>query len=136
MKTTLDSVDIVYGWLSPTVFSNSLSGEVYKHKRPIGSKKEDVVIESLGILNLDLQTSIINVNVHVPDMVITENGATETQADHVRLKALAASIQPYLEKFGSDYNFNIQQQILFEDAEAGEHYINFRIEFYSINILN
>lgn len=136
MKTTLDIVDIVYGWLSPTVFSDSLSGEVYKHKRPINSKKEDVVIEALASLNLDFQTSIVNVNIHVPDLIISQNNAQESQADHVRLKQLATSIQPYLNKWADNTGFDIQQQILVEDPDAGQHYINFRLNFYSLNILN
>lgn len=114
-----------------------LSGDVYKHKRPVGSTKEDTVIEALANINLDLQVSIVNVNIHVPDLVIAANGAQEAQADHVRLKTLAnAAITGLTQKAGSDFIFDVQQQILVEDQDAGEHYINIRLQFFSINILN
>ena len=138
MKTSLEIVDIIYGYLTPTILTDGiLTGGVYKHKRPINSDKEDVVVSALATINTDVQTAIINVNVHVPDLIIAANGAQESQADHVRLNYLGKYVMGFLDnKWAPGYSFNIQQQILFEDLEGQEHYINIRIEFYSINVLN
>ena len=139
MKTSLDIVDIIYGRLNPTISGDGIiSGKVYKHKRPINSKLEDVVIGTLATINTDVQTAIINVNVHVQDLIIASNGAQESQANHLRLNQLAKYVMGMLDNkwLTNDYSFNIQQQTLFEDLEGKEHYINIRIEFFSINVLN
>ena len=132
MKTTLDVVDILYNRLLVGGIV-SVSGGIYKQTRPIGSTVEDVVVNSLPITNTQLQQCIANVNVFVPDKKVTVNGIGDNMADTARLNTLAKIIINLLDDvWTDDYHFWVQQQTLLNDEESKQHYLNIRIEFYSI----
>lgn len=138
MITTLDILDIVWNRLDGSQLKTAIIGGLYKHRRPAGSQKEDVVINSLSINNLQLQSAIVNVNIHVPNITIEVNGVQDSsQPNFTRLQELAAiAVEVLSEVWADDYNYDVQQQVLLEDEEAGDHYINIRIEFFNINIKN
>ena len=138
MKTTLDLVDIIWQRLNGSQLKTEINGGVYKHRRPAASQKEDVVINCLPINTLQLQSAIVNVNIHVPNLTVAVNGTQDnSQPDHTRLQELTAIAVTILsDVWAEDYNFDIQQQTLIEDPEAGDHYINLRLEFFNINIKN
>lgn len=138
MMTTLDLVDIVWQKLNTSPLKTAITGGLYKHRRPAGSQNEDVVINSLPINNVQLQTGIANVNIHVPNLTIEVNGVQDSkQPNSQRLKELAEmAIEALSDVWADDYNYDVQQQMLLEDEEAGDHYINLRIEFFNINIKN
>jgi hypothetical protein len=138
MMTTLDLVDIVWQRLNGSQLKTAITGGLYKHRRPAGSQSEDVIINSLPINNLQLQSAIVNVNIHVPNLTIAIGGVQDTrQPDSERLNELAKmAVGVISEVWAEDYNYDVQQQVLFEDEEAGDHYINIRIEFFNINIKN
>lgn len=135
MTTTLDAVDIVWKRLNESPIKAAITGGIYK-KRPLNSSLEDVVINSLPISALQLQEGLVNVNIHVPNLVIT-NGTVQdpTQPNHARLKALATIAALSLnDVWIDDVHFTIQQQTVFEEPEINEHYVNFRLLFYAVNI--
>lgn len=136
MKTTLDLVDIIWDRLNSSPLKASITGKLYKHRRPVNSQSEDVVINSLPVNNEQLQQAVANVNVHVPNLELQVNGAVDrSQPDHTRLKSLAAlAIESLQEVWEDDYTYDVQQQLLIEDPEAGDHYVNIRLEFYNINL--
>jgi hypothetical protein len=138
MKTTLDTVDIVWQLLDASALKDDLSGAIFKHRRPVASDKEDVVVNSLAVNNTQLQQGLVNVNIYVPNLSITVNEATDgSQPDHVRLKELASMACGILDdNWDLDFNFDVQQQVVIMDEETKEHYINIRLNFYSINISN
>ncbi|MEO6610745.1 MAG: hypothetical protein ABIT05_01390 [Chitinophagaceae bacterium] len=139
MKTTLDLIDILWTLINGSALKTALvsGGGIYKHERPLNSNNEDVVINSLPIINQDLQVAICNVNIHVPDKTINVTGGQQIVADHVRLKALSTVAVGVLDKnWGDDYNFSVQQQTVMADETPGSHFINIRIEFFNINISN
>lgn len=136
MMTTLEAVNIVWRILNDSALKNALSGSIYKLKRPLNSAKEDVVVNSLPINSEQLQYGVINVNLHVPNLVITANGAQDyTQPDFVRLKELSATAIPLLTDVWDDgWHFDVQQHTVIEEAEVNEHFVNIRLEFYAVNI--
>jgi hypothetical protein len=138
MMTSLDMVDVLFQVLWNSSLRNNISGSIYKYKRPASSTKEDVVINSLPVNNLQLQTAVLNVNIHVPNVVATLNGSQDNSIPNTkRLKAIVDEAIPMLkDRWAQDYNFDIQQQNLFEDDNGTSHYINIRIDFYNINTLN
>lgn len=138
MKTTLKLIDILWQRLNGSPLATALTGGIYKHQRPINSREEDVVINCLPINNEQLQQAIANVNIHVPNLVLSSNGAQDdTQPNHVRLDELTdLAIERLTDVWAEDYNFDIEQQVLFSDSEAKDHYINIRIEFNNINLSN
>jgi hypothetical protein len=136
MKTTVDIVDILWQHADGSSLKTAITGKVYKSKRPIDSKVEDVVINSLPVLNRQLQVAIANVNVYVPNKAVTINGAVDSsQPDTKRLKELATIATTVFEEGGSaGYEFLMEQQHVMEDEGSNSHYINLRIIFYNENL--
>lgn len=135
MMTTLDIVDLLYVKLDASALKTAISGTINKHRRVADSDKEDVVINCLPVNNEQLQKTIANVNIHVPDLQIEVNGVQDKQPDHARLQTLAAlAIGILNDNWTSTLNYDVQQQVIIEDREAGDHYINIRIEFFIENL--
>lgn len=137
MKTTFDLENIIWNALKDSVLLADISGDLYKQRRPSGSTSEDVVIISLPVNNLELQSAIINVNIHVPNLSIKPGGVQDnSQPNHPRLNELTKlAIEALQDQWAEDYNFDVVQQTIFQDSD-GSHYVNIRLDFYSINILN
>jgi hypothetical protein len=136
MITTLDIVDIGWDRLHGGILSQTITGGVYKHERPINSDKEDVVINSLPINNSQMQSGVFNVNIHVPNLVLNINGNIDTtQPNHERIKQLTAlAIVELTDVWLNDYNFDVQQQNVIQDTN--DTYSNIRLDFFNINIIN
>lgn len=137
MKTGFDFEEILFQNLNTSSLKTAIDGVVCK-KRPIDSKLEDVVIRALTANNLDIQNVIVNVNIYVPNKALSLNGKQDdTQPDTKRLKQLVDIALPLLvDKWQGDLNYNVQNVIMIEDEASKSHYMNIRVEFFSINILN
>lgn len=138
MKTTLDIEEVLWKFLNNSSLKSSINGGIYKVKRPAGSLKEDIVVNSLPVNNLQLQSAVVNVNIHVPNRTFKSGDVLDaSQPNHARLKVLGnAAVAILVDQWDTDYNFDVQQQNLFEDEDGNSHYINIRLDFFSINILN
>lgn len=137
MRNTFNLVDIIYLVLTANAtIMGAINGKVYKNQRPLNSDKQDIVVGSLPINAEQIQQTVMNVNVHIPNLKISINGAQDnTQPDLVKLEAVTAMvIEGLKDKVFGDYWFDIQQQNLFADEATNEHYSNIRINFYSENI--
>lgn len=137
-KTSLEVVNILYQRVKNGIlFSDAKkpNGGLYKFQRPANSVKEDVIINSLPIDRSAVQQGVLNVNTFVPNLVI---GSDNSQPNTARLTELAVLFNQALGEGNEvsdivgDYIFNIQQDNIFSDTN-NQHYINFRIEFYSPN---
>lgn len=134
MKTTLDTTNVLFDVLKNSSLKDAISGNVYKIKRPVNSNVEDVVINSLPITNEQLQRSVSNVNVFVPDIKVSSD-AVDKMPDFVRLGVLAnLAVSSLTDGISGDYIWDIQQQNVIEDDESDQHYVNIRIEFFISNI--
>lgn len=135
MTTTEDIIDLLFAKLDSSSIKTAITGSICKRKRDAGSTKEDAVINCLAVPNLQLQNVIANVNIHVPDIVVVINGIQDRQPNLSRLKELAAlGVSILKDNWTSTLNYDVQQQQIFEDREAGDHYINLRIEFFIENL--
>lgn len=136
MISTLEIIDKLYLQLNVADVKAAINGGVYKSKRHINSNKVDIVIGCLPTNNLQLQTSVANVNIHVPNLVITNNGVQDnTQPDFAKLRSLTTLVISKLkDKWAGDYWFDVQQQNTFSEEDINEHYSNIRVNFYSLNI--
>lgn len=138
MITTLTAVDTVFQQLAASAIKTAISGGIYK-KRPLNSRLEDVIINSPTINATQLQEGLVNVNVHVPNLVISVNGVQDhTQPDTLRLQQLVdmavLSLTDTWQNDG-DINFTVQQVSgLIEEAENDSHYVNIRLLYYAVNI--
>lgn len=135
MMTTLDIIDLLWTKLDGSALKSAITGKMYKLLRLANSKKEDVVINCLPINNEQLSKTIANINIHVPDLTIEVDGIAQQVPDIVRLKSLAAlAISILKDTWTSTLNYDVQQQVVIQDREAGDHYINIRLEFNIINL--
>lgn len=132
MITTIDLEDLLYQHLKAGALDTATTGGLYKRDMPINSIKEDVVINSLPVNNLQLQTGLVNVNIHVPNLTVTQNSVSQKISNTVRLKQLAnLAISELNEVAIGDTFFYIQQQMLFTEEDSS--YINIRLDIYNIN---
>lgn len=130
--TSSEITHTVWEHLSQSPLKSTITGGLYKVKRPANSTKEDGVVNCLGAPNTQLQKSIVNLNLFVPDKTVTIGGQTQKQPNVERLKTLEALAIAYLtgERYPG-YWFDYQQSSLLEDE--GQHFINIRIAFYALN---
>jgi hypothetical protein len=140
--TSLSALNMLYQHISHSVLMTDVkkpNGKLCKLERPLNSGLEDVVINSLGLNREDVQEGILNVNVFVPNLVLPSNPNDKAQPDMARLLYLSnlannalGSGSEVWEATGN-YCFNMQQENVFQD-ENNQHYLNLRVEFYSLNI--
>ena len=132
MKNSYNIVDILVGVLQAEDFG--ITGKVYRQgERPVDSKKEDLVVNTLPVSNQQIQRSVANINAHVPNRKIVINGVGNSQPNLTRLEAITSLVCAAVdEQYFETYWFFVQQQSTF--AEEQETYSNIRIEFYSENI--
>ncbi len=134
-STVLDGKQWILSLLLSANIQNSISGKIYKDKRPTGSDKEDIVINSLTMTNDYLQNGVFNVNIYVPMISITSNGITQYQKNNARMKVLADLVYPVLnDAWGNDYNLDVVNSQDFE--EGNENFYNFRVSLNAHPIFN
>lgn len=140
--TSTGAINILFDFIKSSDLLTGLkkvSGNLFRLQRPINSAKEDVVINSLTMGYEDVQDGVLNVNIYVPNKSITVGGLTDnTQPNTTRLDEVSSILNTIFNNGNEVWNedgsvcFKIQQDMIFAD-ENNQHYINFRIEFYSPN---
>lgn len=134
-STVLDGKQWILELLLSAGVQNSISGKIYKDKRPSGSTKEDIVINSLTMTNDYMQNGVFNVNIYVPMISVTSNGITQYQKNNARLKLLADLVYPVLDDAWKDEcNLFIVNHQDFE--EGNENFYNFRVSLNAHPIFN
>lgn len=134
MKTSLDTVDIIYQALSGSSVKTAITGRIAKYQRLLNSVKEDIVINSLPITNGQIQNAVVNVNIHVPNKKVGADGVQDSsQPDSARLKELSNQVINVLDNsWGAGYNYSIQQQNIIQDNN--DYYSNIRVQFVWVNV--
>ena len=126
-KTVLDGKQWILGLLLKAGINNVISGKIYKDKRPAGSQKEDIVINSLTMTNHFLQNGVFNVNCYVPMIGIKANdGIVQKQKNAKRLKEISDAVYSALSEVWED-EFNLEVVNHQEFEEDNFNYYNFRI---------
>jgi len=86
--------------------TSSLTGGIFKNRRPKDSLKEDIVVR-VFIMNAEqVQEGVINVNIHVPNLNLTNDS---TQPDEDRLSSITDIVVAALKDYrGYDFWFTIK----------------------------
>lgn len=130
MKSSGVPVSILYEFIIASTLKNLISGKVYRGKRPKNSVLEDIVINSLGITGGWLQKGVCNVNLYVPDILVTRGGSNEYLPNVDRLDALATLGITTLKEFHSQqYSFRFTNEFRIEEPDAKQSYVNLRIGY-------
>lgn len=135
MKTTYKVVEILIGHLVAIGIESEIDGDIYR-VRPMNSKQSDIVVNALPIDNEQLQSGILNVNIHVPNLVVNVNSVQDnSQPDTEKMEAITEKVIAAIDEvWDADYSFHVQQQMVFEEPAFNEHYSNIRVEFNSENL--
>lgn len=135
MKSSSDAIDLVYKTLQGTALESSISGELWKGKRPQNSSLEDVVINALPVNNTKIQRGLVNVNIHVPNLELDGNPKDTSLPNTARLKELSAiAIGLLKENWGTsgDTLLEVETERVFPDSGGLNHYSNIRVLYYSL----
>ncbi|GEM_PF-1996492 len=145
MITTLEAIDYLYSLVkASTLFSdaNKPNGKLCKGDRPENSILEDVVLDSIGGLNrTPVQRGVLLLNVYVNNLdpsIVPNIGTGKNHRDSGRLKYLSQLVQNIFEGddgevwIDQDTCFEVTNDDVFEDSGNNQHYLSFRISFYTI----
>ncbi len=125
-------------WISDRLIDGNIlsiiSGTVYRDKRPIGSTKEDIVINSVAMDNSFLQDGVFNVNCYVPMLLKKINNVDQYLPNTLREDVISKAVYALLEKvFTPDYNLSVVNHSSFTEDTEKATYINFRINLKAYN---
>lgn len=140
MWTFLNAIDATYQHLIVSPLKSAISGDMYKLSLPfdaVKKRRENVVINCLGLPTDQLQHGIVNVNIHVPNLQLTIDGRQDnTQADFERCTQLALIAAEQLKEFYTNDFSAYLQQIIELQGDDSETILNCRIDFFSLNASN
>jgi len=119
----IDIKDLVFGIIKKSSISSSISGKVYKDKRPMNSKKEDMVISVLASDSEQVQQFTVTANLYVQD-VRRENEYVENTP---RLRELCSICSQELDRVArADCLVRMDSQRIHE-TQTNEHCISNRL---------
>lgn len=134
MKSTRAAInEVIKALLNASTVKNAITG-VIARRRPINSTKEDIIVNALP-LNFDqLQEGIVNVNIHVPNIEVTQNGIVDKEyPNYPRIQVLIDLVLPVLKDYiGGGFYFTIQQENVIEERQSS--YANIRLSIRSKNL--
>lgn len=135
MKTGFNALDVFYKTINVTGVKSTLDGKVYRRKRPINSRKRDVVILTLPVRNPDIsivQTGVVVVNCYAPNLTAGTDDKSGTP-NETRLKATADAVITALEAYsmGSMYfDFDLDSENLYQDTDDPQmSYVSLRVTY-------
>lgn len=138
--TSIEVVNMLYQYISHSeIYSdvNRPNGKLCKFEQPLNSILENVVINGLSMIKDNIDEAVLNVNIYVPNLKLPDNLADRSQPDTGRLLVLsklgnkAFKDGDEIWDDAGEYCFKYQQDTVMPDENNLQHYLNFRIEFYS-----
>ena len=108
-KTVFDAKQWIYELLNVSSVKTSISGKIYKNKRPTESTKEDIVVNSILMDNDFLQDGTFNVNCYVPYVSVSIDGISQFMPNESRLSQISQLVYPLLDNIYRDkFNLTIE----------------------------
>src|SRR5690606_41710799 len=95
-------------------YRTTISGTIATQRQE-NSNKEDITVGPLPITFEQLQTGVVNVNIHVPNLIVTENGIENRRYENrPRLALLSSEVYNVLHnKLHDKFYTTIQYRQLF-----------------------
>lgn len=108
-----------------------MTGTIYPFNRPLSSDKEDIVISVLAMNAEQEQNGMLNVNVHVPNLVITGDN---TQPNRTRFNAIVNRILAELDYYdGSNFTLTLDNAGLLT-PDKDKWFMNIRVRYSTIRL--
>lgn len=107
----------------------SLTGKIYPYSRPKDSQVEDITLNTLAINADQVQEGVFNVNIHVPNLMLTDD---LTQPNISRFEVITAAVVEALSNYhGFDYHFDLDAPGVLE-RDGMNWFSNIRVKYYSL----
>jgi hypothetical protein len=117
---------------TPAIVS-SISGKIYTGDdgRPMNSVKEDIVVNTISLTqNYDPQIGTSNINIHVPDKIVSISGVQQNVQDKTRLKTITALVLDAVRSTKvSGLTIMVESQNTVPEPEIKQHFSNIRISW-------
>lgn len=130
MKSDTDIRDDIYEYLKESELAAEVTGTLSKTKRPLNSRKEDIVISVRANAPTQRQEATVYVNVYVQDEKI--DGQYEEATARTRTLA-ELSFRALTIVYGKTFYCHLDEQRIEEAADGNEHVITNKLTYQIIN---
>lgn len=130
MKSDIDIRDDIYEYLKESELAAEVTGTLSKTKRPLNSRKEDIVISVRANAPTQRQEATVYVNVYVQDEKI--DGQYEEATARTRTLA-ELCFRALTIVYGKEYYCHLDEQRIEEAADDNEHVITNKLTYQIIN---
>lgn len=126
-KATMDVFHVLKGVKAAT----GMTGSVYPLNRPVNSEKEDIVIKTLALNAEQEQEGVINVNIHVPNLVLEGDN---TQPNRSRFNEIGNACIDALDYYvGASFSLKIEEPgLIMQDKD--KWFMNIRVRYESVRL--
>lgn len=126
---------IVYGDLKDMLEDLSLTIPVFKTAFPKGQSGEYVVVGTIGNTLIGEQVATVNVNIYVPDKLLTINGVSQRVRDNARIDTITESILSVIDNYtgenseGGWYRYYKTNQSVISEEDINYSFSNIQLTF-------
>lgn len=133
---TIELEDILYKALKASEpVAAAIDGGIFVlGERPEGSGKVDIVINTItGGTGTRPQNAVVNVNIHVPDLLLTIDGVQQRKANRERLRPVVKAVRQTINAANIEgLSLQIVGENIIRETQAPEHYANIRVNCYIV----
>lgn len=125
----------VYGDLKDMLEDLSLTIPVFKTAFPKGQSGEYVVVGTIGNTLIGEQVATVNVNIYVPDKLLTINGVSQRVRDNARIDTITESILSVIDNYtgenseGGWYRYYKTNQSVISEGDINYSFSNIQLTF-------
>lgn len=125
----------VYGDLKDMLEDLSLTIPVFKTAFPKGQSGEYVVVGTIGNTLIGEQVATVNVNIYVPDKLLTINGVSQRVRDNARIDSLTAELLEVIDNYtgenseGGWYRYYKTNQSVISEEDIDYSFSNIQLTF-------
>lgn len=125
----------VYGDLKDMLEDLSLTIPVFKTAFPKGQSGEYVVVGTIGNTLIGEQVATLNVNIYVPDKLLTINGVSQRVRDNSRIDSLTAELLEVIDNYtgenseGGWYRYYKTNQSVISEEDINYSFSNIQLTF-------
>ena len=131
------------GEITTTVFKDlkdileglNLTIPVFKTVFPKGQSGEYIVVGTIGNMLIGEQVATVNVNIYVPDKLLTINGVSQRVRDNARIDSLTESLLGVIDNYtgenseGGWYRYYKTNQSVLSEEEINYSFSNIQLTF-------
>lgn len=125
----------VYGDLKDMLEDLSLTTPVFKTAFPKGQSGEYVVVGTIGNTLIGEQVATVNVNIYVPDKLLTINGVSQRVRDNARIDTITESLLSVIDNYtgenseGGWYRYYKTNQSVISEEDINYSFSNIQLTF-------